>query len=308
MEINNIQAFKHNFAKIYHEKVLPQLKYIDNERKIEHKKAWIFSSIVLILALIVFGISFYKPMEIIYYIAGALFFGSSLCYKTVQKKFENKLKKQLMPLFMQAFGNFTWTNCQIIDTYEIKDSQIFDKFTKRAVDDNFRGEYRQTPIEISETKLYYYEYTRNGRKKRTEFKGVLISIGVGKRFTGHTIVRSREFLFNKKVYQEVKLEDPEFNKKYFVDSNDQVEARFLLTPAFMERFKNITTSFNAYEHQCSFKNGKILIALSTYKDLFHLGQLSTPVTDSAQYMQFLKEIISIFEMIDHLKIVEKTGL
>ena len=32
MEFNNIQEFKHNFAKIYHEKVLPQLKYIDNEK------------------------------------------------------------------------------------------------------------------------------------------------------------------------------------------------------------------------------------------------------------------------------------
>lgn len=44
-------------------------------------------------------------------------------------------------------------------------------------------------------------------------------------------------LGNRRVYEEVKLEDVEFSKQFFVDSNDQVEARFLLTTAFMERFK-----------------------------------------------------------------------
>lgn len=311
MEINNIQEFKHNFAKIYHEKVLPQLKYIDNERIVVRKKAIIFSLIILILAPFVLFMNFLNPdtYDIVYYISGALVVGSGVCYRTMQKNFENKLKKHIMPLFMQAFGNFRWTNSQVISTDEIIDSKIFEKFTHRDIDDNFQGEYRNTPIEISETHLYYYTYnSRRGRQKCTVFKGVIISIGVGKRFTGHTIVRGRDFLFNKKVYQEVKLEDPEFSKKYFVDSDDQIEARYLLTTAFMERFKTITTAFNASGAECSFKNNKMLITLFCYKDLFRLGKLNTPVTDSAQYMQFLKEIISIFEMIDHLKIIEKTGL
>ena len=38
------------------------------------------------------------------------------------------------------------------------------------------------------------------------------------------------------VWRPYGLEDPEFERHYEVYSNDQIEARALLTPAFMERF------------------------------------------------------------------------
>lgn len=307
MEFKSIKDFKDNFAKIYHENVAPQLKYIDNERIVTQKKAKLYSTISFSTGAVAAVTGFFLQTELAIWIGVGVCVLAFVIYSSMQKNFENKLKTQIMPLFMQAFGNFKWSTNEVIPTFEIKDSAIFERFSNRDVDDNFTGIYRGMPIEISETELYYYVSTRNGRQRRDVFKGVLISIGVGKNFTGHTIVRLREFLFNNKVYEEVKLEDPEFGKKYFVDSNDQVEARYLLTTAFMERFKNISTAFGA-SAECSFKNGKILIALTTYKDLFRLGRLNTPVTDTAPYMQFLKEIISIFEMIDHLKLLEKTGL
>lgn len=317
MEINSIKEFKDNFAKIYREKVSPQLKYIDNERVLTQKKAKLYSAILISLGLIILCARFIYIKLLSTNIAshdfiiwiGSIILGIGLTtYSAMQKSFEIQLKKQILPLFMQAFGNLNWTTSKVINTYDIKDSGIFERFTHRNTDDNFSGTYRGMSIEISETDLYCYKHSRNGKRIRHRvFKGVLISIGVGKNFTGHTIVRLREFLSNNRVYEEVKLEDPEFGKKYFVDSNDQVESRYLLTPAFMERFKNISTAFGA-SAECSFKNGKILIALTTYRDLFQLGRLNTPVTDTAQYMQFLKEIISIFEMIDHLKLLEKTGL
>lgn len=310
MESQNLKEFKENFAKIYHKDVAPQLKYIDNERLVVKKKAFQYAAITVAIGLVVLLLSVIFNNRDYLMIIGLLtvIFGFGIYY-SMAKNFERDLKKQIMPLLMKAFGNFTWSMSDSIDTNEIKASKIFTKFTRRSTDDNFYGTYRDMPIDISETELTYTTKDSNGnRQTRTEFRGVLISIGVGKNFIGHTIVRTREFMFNKKVYEEVKLEDPEFQKEYFVDSNDQVEARFLLTPAFMERFKNISTAFGTSEAQCSFKEGKILIALSCQGDLFKLGDLDTPVTDTAAYMEFLTEIISIFKMIDHLKITEKTGL
>lgn len=310
MESQNLKEFKENFAKIYHKDVAPQLKYIDNERLVVKKKAFQYAAITVAIGLVVLLLSVIFNNRDYLMIIGLLtvIFGFGIHY-SMAKNFERDLKKQIMPLLMKAFGNFTWSMSDSIDTNEIKASKIFTKFTRRSTDDNFYGTYRDMPIDISETELTYTTRDSNGnRQTRTEFRGVLISIGVCKNFIGHTIVRTREFMFNKKVYEEVKLEDPEFQKEYFVDSNDQVEARFLLTPAFMERFKNISTAFGTSEAQCSFKEGKILIALSCQGDLFKLGDLDTPVTDTAAYMEFLTEIISIFKMIDHLKITEKTGL
>lgn len=312
MEANNLKEFKENFAKIYHKDVAPQLKYIDNERLVVKKKAFNYAAVSIAIGVIILLLSSFFSNSINHYhlVIGFFFVISGFSiHFAMAKDFERKLKQQIMPLLMKAFGNFVWTTTDRFNDYDIRDSKIFLKYNNMTTDDNFSGSYRGSQIEISEAHLTYIDYDSKGRRRdRTAFKGVLISIGVGKNFMGHTIVRTREFMFNKKVYEEVKLEDPVFGKEYFVDSTDQVEARFLLTPAFMERFKNITASFKSYESQCSFKDGKILLALSCFGDLFKLGNLNTPVTDTAPYMEFLKEIISIFKMIDHLKVTEKTGL
>ena len=210
---------------------------------------------------------------------------------------------------MKAFGNFQWSNQDAIDTSEIVTSRLFSSFEYRDSDDNFIGTYNNMPIAISESEMYYYTRgSRGGRQKHITFKGVIITIGVGKNFTGHTIIRVKGLFGARRAYEEVKLEDPEFQKQFFVDSNDQVEARFLITPAFMERFKRISNAFGAKHAECSFKDGKVMIALATGKDLFKLGSLSTPVTDTKPYEVFLNEILSILEMIDHLKVTQKIGL
>lgn len=309
MEYNSISDFKSNFAKLYHSQVVPALGPIEQERKQIFKKAVILTMLVLCTAavLLLCGCIFTADLlSIIGVIVGIVGF---LIYPFMQKGFENKLKSRIMPSLMKAFGDFTWTNSQVINTGEIRAAKIFSRFDDRSVDDNFYGTYRGMPIEISETKLTYETRDTKGRRHTyTTFKGVLISIGVGKHFEGHTIIREREFLFNRKCYEEVKLEDPEFAKKFFVDANNQVEARYLLTTAFMERFKKMTNAFGAKCGECSFKDQKLLIALSTEKDLFSLGNLKTPVNDTTQFKILLKEFISILEMIDHLKITEKIGL
>lgn len=310
MEFNSINDFKRNFAEIFHKDVVPSLTTIDNERIQARKIAYLQGISCAGLGVLLFAVSLFldKFLDIMIFFAILLIAIGIGLYFSKQKKFENFLKSRLMPVLMKAFGNFNWTPAETIQTPEIIDSKIFKNFTHRDSDDNFSGEYKGMPINISETELYYYTTDSKGRRhKHTVFKGALISIGVGKNFTGHTVVRTRH-LINSKTYQEVKLEDPEFMKKFFVDSNDQVEARYILTTAFMERFKRISNAFGSQHPQCSFKNGKILLAIATNKDLFKLGDLNTSLSDTKPFEIFLNEIISILEMIDYLKVTEKNGL
>lgn len=309
MEFNSIKDFKSNFANIYHSSVAPSLRGYESDRLKVRKSAIQYTILALIITGIVFLAGYFYNID---FLAGLSFLGvviAASIYSIMQKGFENKLKLRIMPVLMKAFGNFNWTTSQVIDTEYIRASKIFRSFERCSVDDNFTGIYSGMPVEISEAHLTYTTRDSKGRRTtHTRFRGVLVKIGVGKNFTGHTIVRCREFIGNLKVYDEVKLEDVEFNKQFFVDANDQVEARFLLTTAFMERFKKISNEFGSQHAECSFKDGKLLIALSTNEDLFKLGSLGTPVTDTAPYMKLLKEIISILEMIDYLKVTDKTGL
>ena len=111
-----------------------------------------------------------------------------------------------------------------------------------------------------------------------------------------------------KGFDEVKLEDAEFLKKYNVYSGDQVEARYLVTPAFMERFSNLKTAFGTNRVKCSFFNEMFMIAISTSKNLFEIGSIFKTLTDYKTIEECCRELNSVFKMIDYFKLDEKTGI
>ena len=115
-------------------------------------------------------------------------------------------------------------------------------------------------------------------------------------------------IYNKKS-QKVVLEDSKFNKIFNAYSSDQVEARYLLTTSFMERFKNLQSAFGAKVVKCSFyDDNKLMIAISTNKNLFEIGSLYKSVYDKNFMKQFYRELSSIYYLIDYFKLDEKTGL
>lgn len=112
---------------------------------------------------------------------------------------------------------------------------------------------------------------------------------------------------NKKK-NKVALENSKFMKKFDVYSSDQIEARYLISPAFMERFYNFKTIFNAKKIKCSFYDSSLMIAISTNKNLFEIGSLFKSIKDKDCIKQFFMELEIIYNMIDYFKLDEKTGL
>lgn len=112
----------------------------------------------------------------------------------------------------------------------------------------------------------------------------------------------------RETLHEIKLEDPEFNKKYKAYSSEEVEGRYLITTAFMERFKNLQTVFGAKRAKCSFYGDSLMFAIPTKKNLFEIGNLFTPLDSPKLLEQFFEELISILDMIDYFKLNERTGL
>ncbi len=113
---------------------------------------------------------------------------------------------------------------------------------------------------------------------------------------------------NEHRLQKVKLEDLEFDKKFNINSENQIEARYLVTTAFMDRFQNLQTAFGTQNIKCSFFDDKVMFAISTNKDLFEIGNLFVPLTDKKQVEKFYEELSSIYNIIDYFKLTEKTGL
>ena len=111
-----------------------------------------------------------------------------------------------------------------------------------------------------------------------------------------------------KKLNKITLEDPVFNKKFNVYSSDQVEARYLVTTSFMERFLNLKTAFGAKMAKCSFYDDSVMFAISTGKNLFEIGNLFHRLDNPKQLEKFFNELSSVLSLIDYFKLNEHTGL
>ena len=117
---------------------------------------------------------------------------------------------------------------------------------------------------------------------------------------------SAYFEWKFKKYEEplniITLEDPKFNKKFDVYSSDEVEARYLVTPLFMELLNNLKTVFNSKEIKCSFFDDNFMLAISTNEDIFEIGDINVPCTDMKFILQFWKELSSIYKMVEYFRL------
>lgn len=129
-------------------------------------------------------------------------------------------------------------------------------FPGRSVDrytgsDLIEGTIGITPIRFSQVKAEEktHERSEHGTREkwRTIFKGLLFVCEFNKTFQGKTFVfpDTAERLFGwlgaavQKLHgghgQLVKLEDPEFEKRFVVYGDNQIEARYVLSPSLMSR-------------------------------------------------------------------------
>ena len=107
--------------------------------------------------------------------------------------------------------------------------------------------------------------------------------------------------YRKKATQKVEFEKIDFNKNWNVLTSDQVEARYILTPVFMEKINDIKKLFHGKHIDFGFFDSKLMIAVHTSKNLFETTSLFTPALDYAKVREVVSQLYSIFAVIDLLK-------
>ncbi len=301
------------FYEKYRNKIVPLVRKHESERKkkliiaiLASGSLFIVASLLLYLAFTsvggIFGKSNGGPLKAAILVYGLSYFS----WFMIKKGFEKKIKEKIMPTVCSCFGDMKWS----CDTYNggkiFSDACVVPQFTSEEYDDIFRGSYKDVKIEIIEP-----EYdVGSGKNRRTVFNGVIIKLDMNKSFTSHTVIKPNSLMHlspSSKLHR-TELEDVEFNKKFDVYTNDEVDARYLITPTFMERLKNMKTAFRANNVSCAFYGKLLIVALPTNQDLFSICSLIKPIDDRTQYFQMYEEIVSIIKLIDHFKLNQKIGL
>ncbi|MEO1040574.1 MAG: DUF3137 domain-containing protein [Pseudomonadota bacterium] len=186
---------------------------------------------------------------------------------------------------------------------------------RRSFEDHFSGQAHGADFELYEAHIEERRRSKNRTYYVTVFRGVLIRIAFPRTIEGVTLVTRDKGMFNalegwaKKTFSGKKLEriglvDPHFEKAFEVYGTDQVMARYLLTPSFMERLLRLETRLDGKNVRCVFDEdlsdgqgrGELLIVAETGNQ-FEPGSLFKPLDDRKRVERLHGEIVLIDEII-----------
>ncbi len=304
-------------AEKYKKEILPILAQFEQERLKKRRlvKNINTANIAIIVVFIILGIFVFKSLDISFLIGINVLI--MLICKMIKKSFENKIKEKIMPSLCSCFDDLKWSTYgeYLPDERLIVLSELFktNSTSTFSYDDIFQGSWANVPFEIIELESRTHKASVSSSRRtssKIQFRGVIVKFKIDKKFKSKTVIlkNKQNCPWLDKNLKKSQFEDVIFEDKFDVYTQDEVEARYLITTSFMERLNNLKTAFDINEISCSFLNGTLLIALSTQKDLFHLASLDVPLTDSREFSKLYGELISIYDLIEYFKLDQKIKL
>jgi len=183
-------------------------------------------------------------------------------------------------------------------------------YDRASAEDHVLGEVDGVPFELAEAFLE----KKVRRDKRDDydlvFRGLVARYAFPKRFAGRTIVRGDRGFLNAlgdagAGGERVHLEDPRFEERFDVFSSDQVEARYLLTPAFMERLVRLADASDG-PMQAAFDGNDLLLVIDGRRGYFAQPSPWKDLRQSNHICSFVEDIAFIREIAETLKLDAET--
>lgn len=174
------------------------------------------------------------------------------------------------------------------------------RFTKSHFEDRIAGIAHGARFEFFEAHLENKQKSGKKNNTVTVFRGQLLALEFDQKFAGRTVVlRDKGWLQGKKKQdmKRVGLVDPVFEKIFEAYGTDQVEARYLLTPTFMQRLVDLEHSVDGKKIRFGFIGGYLLIAVET-GNRYESGSMFKPLIDAGRTQNVLDEIGAIYDVID----------
>ncbi len=340
MKLEEYRKIKKDFQEKYFKNIKPNLEKFEQERIKKYKTykiTLIISIILFALCLVclflntnVFGMGIFVIVV------------PFIVKRILQKLIEIKMKQEFMPLICSCFEDLKHSDGQkallaqrkdvqkltsnlnknlsnfkpfggdiqitLPDSVDYSSFHLVDRYNRSSFDDYFEGSYKGVNFKIIEADFSLETGSGDDKHERTIFDGIILKIESAKDFSSHTLIKrdtmiKREFKsIDGSRLKRTELEDVVFEKDYDVYTNDEVEARYLITARFMDKFNLIKKAFEASYVSCVFYDKNVYLALNTNRDMFQLCKLDKPINDITMFAKMFDEIISIYNMIDYLKL------
>lgn len=263
----------------------------------------LFSLFILIVTR--FGTNF----ELIIGAVGIYTFSYAIPYEKEKKKVLMQIKEKLI----REVIRFLDRGLQYEPENYIHESLFLEAnlYNKSSIDryrgeDYIYGQIGNTSITFSEVHAEDKRKDSKGNTKYvTIFRGLFFEVDFHKPFAGSVYVTRNAGIFSSKPnnngerLEKINLENPAFQERYLVRASDQILARFILTPLFMERLLEFEQT-TGHSVRFSFRDGKMYLAIHTNKDHFDFD-LKQTLNQDVLY-DYFHEVKIAFDIIEELNL------
>ena len=247
-----------------------------------------------------------EPSPAMLFVAGFAVIGGVGIGFGILGAFASGVKDVLLPLIARYAGvAFKRHVSDSSSIHQFRAHGLVPGYDRSSFEDFLSGDRADCPFELFEAHLEKRHTDSKGRTHySTCFRGQLLRVLAPMEFLGTTVVLRDAGVFNmfikpKSELKRVGLVDPKFEKIFEVFGSDQVEARYLLTPDFMERLLKLEDMLSGKKARAAFHDGELMIAIEG-GNLFEAGSMFKPLVDEARARKVLEEIDTVHGVIDAL--------
>ena len=314
---------RQRFKEYYQAQIYPQL-LIHEKKRLKKLKNFIVGAMITIAWLFIHYTMI--PEEILKsQILGPILHFVDILFAVVTglpvAEYYHETKKTILQIMIKFFGDFSYGYEKKISPEIINDSQIMASYDKINFDDCFSGMYREVPVMITEYGLYIKTIVEKDgystERYIKKFNGILFYAKMNKSFKGQTIVTKDSLLLNRfrrfknrdkqtgttKRLERVGLESPSFERKFEVYSDNQIEARYILTTVLIEHMMKLTESFPNIKF--CFKNDHILMNIEKTENMFECSSFFSTLLKYKRIEKNFNEFYELFMIIDTLRLNQK---
>lgn len=292
------------FEQLYVSIIEPTLSPLESERKALWARFWRqFKFLVIPGALAVAAVfsTWAGDMEPFFWIAGfAMLGGSALIYQPLAR-FQKHCKAAVLIKLAEALKlSYMLEGFDPPAFDAARGFDILPYYERKSFEDLFAGHRRGCDFQLYEAHLE--EERGSGKNSRwvTTFRGQIIRIAFPKKFLGTTVVnRERFFKWKREGFERVGLESSQFERAFEVYGTDQVEARYLVHPAFMARLIDLEAATKGNKLRCLFHQGDLVIVVEG-QNMFEVVDVGKPLPEKERTKQGVLQIQSLFDVMDQV--------
>lgn len=297
------------FRDHYSADVQPRLAAREEERLAAVKRQQVFAIWGVLAAVVISASVFAFFQSFIGVIVGLVAGGALWAWGgTALNKLAKETKLMLVEPVAAQFGmTFELAPFPPDEIGHIRDLGLVPSWDRAKYEDQLTGVRADSPFRFFEAHLEEKRTTTDGKGRTrttwvTVFRGQCLAVRFHKPFVGVTKVFRDAGFMNAFIkmgqrHPRVRLEDPVFEKAFEVYGSDQVEARFILTPDFMERLQLLEKTFEGKQLRCAFSGGEMLLCVEG-KNLLEPGSMYRKMDDLGRVREMLKDFAAIFLLID----------